>query len=636
MAKKKKKQQRLRRPPPAFRELELPPGITPEMLLDPRQRERLLGQLLGGQMDSESPPDTALDRAYELLDRAKSERNPARRNEFIQQAIAACPDCADAFLMLAEETPKRAERLALLQQAVQAGERALGPQAFRDHVGHFWGLVETRPYMRARHALAGELWLDGRFDEAVGHARELLGLNPGDNQGVRYELAAWLLRRERYDELADLLRQYEDDGSADWAWTRALLTFRADGASPTARKLLKAAVRVNKHVPAYLLEEEPLPPRRPEMYSPGGEDEAILYAGNNLAGWKAVPGAPEWLAQEIPPPKPKKPRPPRGPSPTALKRLKRLPQTGAVWQADARELPTEVEGEFGPVCPWAVLVVGRDRGLILAHALTEGAPGFDQLWDTMAGAMQRPTAGEPARPAELQVTRGPWEALRPALAELGIALAVVPELILFDQAFAGLSDHLTRGPLPGLLAGPGVTPEQGRAVFAAAADFYRQAPWKALGTEEAVRIGCPDFPHPWYAVVMGVGGMTFGVALYRDLELLQQGWANEMDQEEHIARTEALTVTFGPADETPEEDVAAANENGWPMAGPDAFPSIFYKEPGIETRPPTAEELDQLEACLRALPAFVRDRSARAGGERTVSVTTATGAHTLALSWVED
>src|SRR5262249_11195684 len=220
------------------------------------------------------------------------------------------------------------------------------------------------------------------------------------------------------------------------------------------------------------------------------------YAGNNLAGWKAVPGALDWLAEQVPAPKPKQPRPPRGPSPTALKRLKRLPQAGT-WQAAARELPMEVQGESGPVRPWVVLVTDRDRGLVLGNAITEGSPGFDELWDTLSGAMQRPAAGRPMRPAELQVTAGPFEALRPALAELGVALTVVAELEQFDQAFAGLSEHLTQGPPPGLLASDGVTPELAGAVFAAAAEFYRQAPWKALGSEAAVRIECPDFPHPW-------------------------------------------------------------------------------------------------------------------------------------------
>ena len=35
-------------------------------------------------------------------------------------------------------------------KGVEAGELALGPKGFKQYAGHFWGFLETRPYMRAR------------------------------------------------------------------------------------------------------------------------------------------------------------------------------------------------------------------------------------------------------------------------------------------------------------------------------------------------------------------------------------------------------------------------------------------------------------------------------------------------------
>ncbi|HEV2642619.1 MAG TPA: hypothetical protein VGT98_07930, partial [Candidatus Elarobacter sp.] len=59
-------------------------------------------------------------------------------------------DCADAYVLLAEETARTAGAARkLYEQGVAAGERALGPNYFRNEVGSFWGLLETRPYMRA-------------------------------------------------------------------------------------------------------------------------------------------------------------------------------------------------------------------------------------------------------------------------------------------------------------------------------------------------------------------------------------------------------------------------------------------------------------------------------------------------------
>lgn len=107
-----------------------------------------------------------------------------------------------------------------------AGERALGPDPFRAYAGHFWGAVETRPYMRARLGLARALTDAGDLEAAAEHYAELLRLNPGDNQGVRYLLLYLLLRLGRDGEADRLLRRHRDEPSAHWAWGRVLLAWR--------------------------------------------------------------------------------------------------------------------------------------------------------------------------------------------------------------------------------------------------------------------------------------------------------------------------------------------------------------------------------------------------------------------------
>ena len=59
---------------------------------------------------------------------------------------------------------------------------ALGPRGFKRCAGHFWGFLETRPYMRARAGLAGTLLKLGDVDGALSHYRDMLKLNPNDNQ----------------------------------------------------------------------------------------------------------------------------------------------------------------------------------------------------------------------------------------------------------------------------------------------------------------------------------------------------------------------------------------------------------------------------------------------------------------------
>ena len=97
---------------------------------------------------------------------------------------------------------------------------------FAEDAGDFWLIFETRPYMRARAALAAVLWRLGRHEEAVEHQRELMRLNPRDNQGLRYRQADWLLELESYDELDQLFAANAGDGNAPgFMYTRALAAF---------------------------------------------------------------------------------------------------------------------------------------------------------------------------------------------------------------------------------------------------------------------------------------------------------------------------------------------------------------------------------------------------------------------------
>lgn len=53
-----------------------------------------------------------------------------------------------------------------------------------------WGYMENRAYMRAIQYMGELYWDGGEKEKAIDLFRLLLKLNPGDNQGVRYEIAA--------------------------------------------------------------------------------------------------------------------------------------------------------------------------------------------------------------------------------------------------------------------------------------------------------------------------------------------------------------------------------------------------------------------------------------------------------------
>lgn len=238
----------------------------------------------------------ALYQAQQIMYSAWESHDPKRRIALAQQALELSPDCADAYSLLAAHTRDLAEATRLNGLAVEAGMNALGPKVFEEDVGHFWGLLETRPYMRARLALAQCLWESGERGDAIEHYRDMLRLNPGDNQGIRYILASCLLETGRDDEVVALLDEYKDDASAAWAWSRALLAFRTHGDDEQAKAALAEAKRTNPHVPAYLTGKKKMPKRLPDMIGFGDEREAISYVGDYGSAWKSTPNAIAWVA----------------------------------------------------------------------------------------------------------------------------------------------------------------------------------------------------------------------------------------------------------------------------------------------------------------------------------------------------
>ncbi len=146
-------------------------------------------------------------------------------------------------------------------------------------------------------ALAQVLWGSKHTDEALEHLRELLRLNPNDNQGVRTFLATALIQLGEFDEAEDLLTTYKETHSASWHYNWALLTFLKEGDGSLARRRLTAAFKFNPHVAPFLTGRQPLPTEQPTYYQPGDTTEAEAIIDELHAAWFASQGAITWITQ---------------------------------------------------------------------------------------------------------------------------------------------------------------------------------------------------------------------------------------------------------------------------------------------------------------------------------------------------
>ena len=245
--------------------------------------------------DRERQP-TPLERAQELAYDAWEAPSLAKAVLLARKALDISPDCADAYVILGMAADFVDEAIGFFRSGVEAGERALGPNAFKKYKGSFWGVLDTRPYMRSRFALGEALWEGGQAEEAVGHFQALLKLNPNDNQGARDLLAPILVYLDRDRDADRLLRKYRGDYCAAGLYTSALLAFRKTRESEAAHSALLRAAGQNGHVPDLLLHPRRMPRLLPDCYVLGSREEAVSYVHQAGRPWRRTPGALEWLA----------------------------------------------------------------------------------------------------------------------------------------------------------------------------------------------------------------------------------------------------------------------------------------------------------------------------------------------------
>ncbi len=244
-------------------------------------------------------PETSLEEAQDIVFRAYSVKG-RKQIHMARKALQVDPNCADAYILLAERTPARDKQLEYYTQALRAAERTLAPEIFETEAGHFWEVVQTRPYVRARFRLAECLNKMSRLQEAAEHFRDLLRLNPDDEQGARFWFWPCLLRLGKDQEVERLLKQNKGDrGGCTWDYTRALLTFRQKGDTVTARRHLDQAIQNNPICAEYLTNGKVFPKPTADGRSLFYNDEAAFCAEVLAGAWHETAGAAEWLDEII-------------------------------------------------------------------------------------------------------------------------------------------------------------------------------------------------------------------------------------------------------------------------------------------------------------------------------------------------
>lgn len=212
----------------------------------------------------------------------------------IDVALNFNPDCIEAYEYLGSVQRRIDSALSYYEKGIEIGRRIFGGKYLEKNRGHFWGIHETRPYMRCLFEYADLLYMSGKKEKGVEMMKEIILLNPNDNQGVRDQLMLYLIEQNEFEQYEFYSNMYPVDGGAFTHFNRALFAFKRKGDNDYTSEILKNAVKENIFVIPLIISSK-IQSELPDSYGIGDKHEAKYYAVYAQRIWHQTPGAIKWM-----------------------------------------------------------------------------------------------------------------------------------------------------------------------------------------------------------------------------------------------------------------------------------------------------------------------------------------------------
>ena len=157
--------------------------------------------------------NTPLDDAYEILEEAQNANNEKEALRLAKKAYEKSSECFDAILFQCDLEKNGIKRMKLLNDGLEFEKNRLTKEKYfeKENIGHFYGIFETRPYIKGLVIKAEYLLEEGKLRQAANLCKEVLKLNENDNLGARYLLMAIYAALEEKKDMLDLYKKYPEE-----------------------------------------------------------------------------------------------------------------------------------------------------------------------------------------------------------------------------------------------------------------------------------------------------------------------------------------------------------------------------------------------------------------------------------------
>ena len=222
--------------------------------------------------------NTPLDDAYELLEEAQSAKSKKEAIKLAKEAYEKSSECFDAILFQCDLEENGIKRMKLLDDGLDFEKNRLMKEKYfdKENIGQFYGMFETRPYIRGLVIKIEYLLEDGKLRQAANLCKEVLRLNENDNLGARYLLMAIYAALEEEKEILSLYKKYPEE-NLEMLFPLFAIYYKS-GNDKKALEYLKRVDKCNSNFVKYfdgsIKQSEKV---NPGYYSRGDSSEIFMY-----------------------------------------------------------------------------------------------------------------------------------------------------------------------------------------------------------------------------------------------------------------------------------------------------------------------------------------------------------------------
>lgn len=194
------------------------------------------------------------EEVWDYLEKSYNAKTKKERLQILQKAHELDDSNIEVntqiILLSVRDNYKRYEALKELLQKSTEYMKADG-YFHKEYIGDFWGIIETRPYMRLYREYMEQLKVVGKFTVAAKVCEEMLRLCEGDNLGIRYSLMHIYAYLECEESALELLKRYKDESSVQFYLPVSMLYYKIDD-EKKSKLYIKKCMEINEDTKDFL------------------------------------------------------------------------------------------------------------------------------------------------------------------------------------------------------------------------------------------------------------------------------------------------------------------------------------------------------------------------------------------------